>query len=318
MLLSRVAECVYWSGRYLERAESTARLVKVHTELYCDLPLSAGVGWSPLLAVTGSRESFDELHPTPTEDKVVEFLAADAEQPGSIVASVQAARNNLRVTRNLLPPSTWQAVNELHHWVTETASDAIPRRTRPMWMDRVIRGCHLVAGSMAATMCRDDAFSFLEVGRHLERADMTTRVLDVQAGILVQGAGPGMQPYADVTWMSVLRSLAADQMFRRTMLGPLSGTEALEFLFRDPTFPRSVERCLTEISRALLELPGHESPMAGCASVQAMLEDLDVGELAAAGLHEFVDQLQEGLGTVHSELADAYFQPAVTGSTVAV
>jgi len=318
MLLSRVAECVYWSGRYLERAESTARLIKVHTELYCDLPLSCGVGWSPLLAVTGSREEFDAVHPTPTEDKVVEFLAADGEQHGSIVTSVQAARNNLRVTRNLLPPATWQAVNELHHWVTETASEAIPRSTRPQWMDEVIRRCHLIAGSMAATMCRDDAFSFLEVGRHLERADMTTRVLDVQAGILVQGAGPDMQPYADVTWMSVLKSLAADQMFRRTSLGPLSGSEALNFLFTDPTFPRSVERCLTEISRALLELPGHEAPMAGSAAVQALLEDLDVDELVEDGLHDFVDQLQEDLGTVHSELADAYFQPAVAGSAVAV
>jgi uncharacterized alpha-E superfamily protein len=270
------------------------------------------------LAVTGSREEFDAVHPTPTEDKVVEFLAADLEQYGSIVSSVQAARNNLRITRNLLPPATWQAVNEMHHWVSETAAEAIPRRTRPQWMDEVIRRCHLVAGSMAATMCRDDAFSFLEVGRHLERADMTTRVLDVQAGILVQGAGPGMAPYADVTWMSVLKSLAADQMFRRSSLGPLSGPEALGFLFKDPTFPRSVERCLTEISRALLELPGHEAPMACSATVQAMLEDADVGQLVEKGLHEFVDQLQADLDTVHAELADAYFQPAVAGSAVAV
>ena len=118
--------------------------------------------------------------------------------------------------------------------------------------------------------------------------------------------------------MSVLKSLAADQMFRRTSLGPLSGSEALTFLFTDPTFPRSVERCLTEISRALLELPGHDAPMAGSAAVQALLEDLDVDELVDDGLHDFVDQLQEDLGTVHSELADAYFQPAVAGSAVAV
>jgi uncharacterized alpha-E superfamily protein len=318
MLLSRVAESVYWAGRYLERTEATARLVKVHTELYCDLPLSCGVGWSPLLAVTGSREAFDERHPTPTEDQVVAFLSADPDQSGSIVAAVAAARHNLKVTRNLLPPSTWEAMNDLHHWVADTGTDAIPRRSRLHWMDQVIRHCHLISGSMAATMCRDDAHAFLEVGRHLERADMTTRVLDVQAGILVQGTGPGLAPYSDITWMSVLRSLAADHMFRRSTLGVLSGPEALRFLLKDPTFPRSVERSLTEISRALIELPGHDTAMATTASVQASLEDVDVDSLAEGGLHEFVDTVQEGLATVHGELAAAYFQPVASGDAVSV
>ena len=310
MLLSRVAENVYWAGRYLERAETTARLVHVHTELYLDLPLSHGVGWSPLLAVTGSAETFDESYSAATEENVVGFLTSDAKNPGSVITSVDAARSNLRATRNLLPPSTWEAINEMHQWVTETADDAVSRRSRMAWTDDVIKRCHLISGSMASTMCRDELYSFMDVGRHLERADMTTRVLDVQAGVLTQGAGPNLARYADVTWMSVLRSLAADQMFRRSSLGVLSGSAALRFLLQDPTFPRSVDRCLTEIARALLELPGQGDAMAGSAEVAATLEDADPDALATGGLHEFVDGLQEGLGSIHDAIGAAYFEAA--------
>src|SRR5580704_1947999 len=101
MLLSRVAESVYWSGRYLERAEATARMVKSHTELFVDLPKAAGLGWSPLLAITG--EAFVERRGAPTEEAVVQFLAADLDNVGSIRASVASARSNVRVSRVIFP-----------------------------------------------------------------------------------------------------------------------------------------------------------------------------------------------------------------------
>ena len=320
LLLSRVAEAVYWSGRYLERTEATARLVKIHTELMLDLPRAAGLTWSPLLAVTGSKASFDEHYDEQSEDNIISFLTVDANGQDSILASLTSARNNFRVTRNVLPASAWEQLNQLYLWVAQSRSQAVDRRTRLAWMDRVIRDCQLLRGLLAGTMSHDAAYSFLEVGSLLERADMTSRVLDVQAGVLASGVPTGSvlaaDAYGDVTWMAVLRSVSAQQMFRRAVRTGISGPEALRFLLRDAQFPRSVEHCLIGISRALMELPRYELAMAGCADVQQLLETADVGALVSKGLHDYVDQLQIGIGWLHDALTVTYFVPSTAADGV--
>ncbi len=320
MLLSRVAESVYWAGRYLERAEATARLVHVHTELFLDLPKAAGAGWTPLLAVTGSGQAFRHRHTGASEEEVVDFLAVSAEHQGSILASIAQAHANLRVTQAILPSEAWGVLNQLHSWVAQTRHEAVDRSTRLSWAAQLIRQCQLFSGLLEGTMSHDDTYAFLQIGRGLERADMTTRVLDVQAGTLV-GHSDGVSPYADLMWMGVLRSLGAHQMFRR-IAGPMvSGPIALRFLLRDPQFPRSVERCLIEISRSLLELCRHNEPMAGCADVQQLLERADLeplgeGPASAAALHDYADRLQDGLGRLHQLLVTTYFQMEPSRSAV--
>src|SRR4029077_1485204 len=125
---------------------------------------------------------------------------------GSIVASIAQARHDLRTTRAMLPSSAWHVLNQLHLWAMDTRADSVDRRTRATWMGEVIARCQLLCGLVSGTMSHDECYSFLEVGRLVERADMTTRVLDVQAGILMRQLGEDADPYADVTWMSVLRS----------------------------------------------------------------------------------------------------------------
>ena len=310
MLLSRVAESVYWSSRYLERAEATARLMRIHTEMFLDLPRHVGIEWSPLLAVTGSGEDFDAHHGEATEDAVIRFLATDPSSSASIVSAVSAARANFRVTRAIFPNSSWEELNRLFLWIAESRSVAVDRRTRASWMDRVIRDCQVLRGLLSSTMSHDAAYSFMEIGRALECADMTTRVLDVQAGVLLAQpvASEGtVATYADITWASVLKSLSAHQMFRRTVRSGISGPEALRFLLRDPQFPKSVEHSLTRISRSLLELPRYDDAMAGCAEVQKMLVDADVADLAVSGLHEYVDDVQLGIAALHEALVSTYF-----------
>jgi uncharacterized alpha-E superfamily protein len=136
---------------------------------------------------------------------------------------------------------------------------------------------------------------------------MTTRVLDVQAEILIGQGAATVKPYADITWMNVLNSLASRQMFLQHCRSGVSGPEALRFLLKDPRFPRSVEHCLTAVSRCLLELPANNEPMAGCAAVQSQLEDADVAQLAQSGLHEFADGLQQGLSRLHDLVTETYF-----------
>lgn len=306
MLLSRVAENIYWAGRYLERAEATARLVRTHTGLFIDLPRSAGLGWTPLLAVTGSAEIYEEAHVGTSEDDIVSFLLADPTHTGSVVSSVSRAREALRATRVLVPRRSWEIVNEMHLWTKDSCAGGVDRRARIGWTEAVIRWCNLLSGSLLATMTRDDAYSFLEIGRFIERADMTTRVLDVQAGILMADEARDLHPYSDLTWLAVLRSLGAEQMFRRANGGLVSGADAVRFLLRDPAFPRSVEHCLIEVSRWLLELPNHERPMAGCAQVQCRLDEVDESDLTADSLHAAVDELQVGLGSLHDSVHDTF------------
>jgi uncharacterized alpha-E superfamily protein len=317
VLLSRIAESAYWAARYLERAEATARLVKAQTELILDLPLAAGVSWSPLLAVTGSGEEFLSRHADPAEEEIIAFLTADTEHPGSIVASLERARHDLRITRSLLPRTAWEEVNQLYLWATDTRFQAVDRRTRMEWMDRVIRRCHLLAGVVADTMLHDNCYSFLEIGRFVERADMTTRVLDVQSLILMGNAQGPVRPYADVTWMGSLRSLEAVQVLRAARLGT-SGPEALRLLLKEPRFPRSVEHCLTRVSRSLIELPRSDQPMAACAELQQVLETVDLSAQSGDTLHEMVSELQDGIARLHELLTDTYFLVAPADSTVLV
>ena len=310
MLLSRVAESVYWVGRYVERVEDTARLAKVHTELFLDLPKAAGLGWFPLLAVTGSVETYRTRYAEATEDDVIGFLATDTDNPCSIIASLSRAAANMRVTRSVFAEEAWHALNDFHQWAADTRDEAVDRRTRVRWTEAVVHRCQLLAGQMDGVMSHDQAYAFLEMGRFLERTDMTSRVLDVQAEVLL-GVGDHLGPYTDVTWMSVLRSVNAHHMYRRSGGGAVSGPEALDFLLKDVQFPRSVEHCLTAFARSLLELPRCQAAMAVCASLQGQLETEDVTALAAAGLHEWVDKLQAGIGELHDVLSETYFSTGV-------
>lgn len=309
MLLSRFAESLYWAGRYLERAECTARLIGVHTELVCDLPLAVGVGWSPLLAVTGASEEFLGRHTGPEEDDVVGFLATDAKNRGSIVSCLAAARANLRASRVVLPNSGWEVVNHLHGWAADNADDAIDRRTRTDWMRTVITQCQLHAGSLAATMLHDESYAFLQLGRHLERADMTIRVLDVQAGVLIGAADVGpSSSYRDVTWAGVLRSLSADQMFFRAVGGGLSGPRALRFLLQDERFPRAVRFCIAAAGREATSLPNPTPVLSYCSNAQRRLAGLEITEeITPSELHELVDVVELDIIGIHQALATTYF-----------
>jgi uncharacterized alpha-E superfamily protein len=313
MLLSRVAENICWAGRYLERAEATARLIVSHTELYVDLPLSADLGWTPLLAVTGTREEFGARHDLVTEDDVIGFLAADSTHSASVPAAIRSARENLRRTRDQFPREAYEVVNDLFHWMSDDVGSAVPRRSRVAHLRHVISRCQLLNGVLDDAMSHDTAHAFFEIGRFTERADMTTRVLDVQAEILLRQHDENA-PYADVTWMAALDSLNARQAFRRSRRVGVAGPEAIAFLLADAQFPRSVEHCLMRVSRSLLELPNEEQAMKACAAVQDRLVDLDAPALDAADLHELVDQLQEGIARLHDAVSATYFEVATPAS----
>lgn len=306
LLLSRTAEAAYWAGRYLERAEGTARLIKTHADLIMDLPRSAGLGWGPLLALVGVDPRIAARHLDATEEVVVAHLVSDLANPSSVRASIAAVHRNLRVTRSVMPVEAAEVLTELHHFVQETAEQAGDRRTRNAWLVTVMRSCQTLSGILAETMTHDDAYCFFTVGRRLERIDLTARVLDVQSGVLTGNGDDRLGPYQEICWTAALRSVSALQSFRRRGVSS-SGRETISFLLQDPKSPRSVDSCLVESSRWLLEVPRHEAAMAACASIAAMVESVDVDELVDGALHRFADSLQEATAAFHEQISATWF-----------
>jgi uncharacterized alpha-E superfamily protein len=308
VLLSRVAENLYWAARYLERAEDTARIVREHTNLIVDLPTRVPVTWEPLLAIVGTRDEFDRHHDRPDERAIVRWLLAERDNFGSILVSIELARENLRSSREVLPSDVWQGVNDLYLYIAAHHADGVARSTRARFLDRIVGDVLAVNGTLTSTMSRDEAYELLRIGRNLERADMATRVLDVRAGSLMEGVAAD---YEDVQWLSVLRSLSGQQMFRRTVRGPVSGATVLRFLLHDEVFPRSVRFCLEQVGRGLRALPRSGSSAETCEAALTVLAQVPV-ELTGADLHQWADELQLAIGAVHDAITATYFVAPVT------
>lgn len=311
LLLSRVAESAYWAGRYLERAEGTARLIRAHSDLIIDLPRTATPGWRPLLTVLGLELGPGSRTEPAGEEGVVYRLGADPEEPSSVLSSIEALHRNLRVTRAVLPMDAAEILTELHSFVTDTAEQAVDRRSRATWLTSVVRQCQTLSGVLADTMSHDDAFCFLTIGRQLERADLTSRVLDVQASLLTANPDPNLEPYLDISWFAALRSVSALQAFRRSGLAATPEAQ-VAFLLHDAKCPRSVESCLTETGRWLLEIPGHVEAMGRCAATQTLLGQASPDALVQDGLHQFSDELQRAIAEVHQAIDATWFSAKVT------
>jgi uncharacterized alpha-E superfamily protein len=306
MLLSRVAETLYWAARYLERAEDTARIVREHTNMIVDLPTSVPVNWEPLLGIMGTREAFDARYERADEMSIVRFLVADRDNSSSILMSVEQAREDFRTCREVLPREVWQSVNDLYLYVASHHLDGVARASRSRFLERVIGESLRTAGFLGSTMSRDDAHEFIRLGRALERADMTTRVIDVRAGSLMTPVGEEADPHDDVQWMSVLRSLSALQMYHRATRRPVEGPATLRFLLMDEAFPRSFTCCLADVVESLRRLPHPDVVLLACDEPRLLLATAGLDDLDGAGLHELVDRLQLAIGSIHDGVISTY------------
>lgn len=306
ILLSRVAESAYWAGRYLERAEGMARLIKAHSELVIDLPRAGGLGWEPLLAVIGTESGPTlDLH---SEEAVVNHLAHNRENPGSIHAAIEGVHYNLRVTRSVMPIEAAELIIELHKVATDAGQPANDRVTRRPWLTTITRNCQTLSAILNDTMTHDDAFSFFTIGRLLERADLATRVLDIHAGVLTGRPTDALAPYSGICWASTLRSVSMLQAFRRSGTGT-SPTATLDFLLRDTNCPRTVRSCLIEACRHIEQLPGNDACIAACEDVGLILTEADVEALATGDLHRFADELQVAISGIHVQIQETWFRP---------
>ncbi|MEQ1593019.1 MAG: alpha-E domain-containing protein [Thiobacillaceae bacterium] len=305
-MLARVAENLYWMTRYLERAEDTARLINATTMMLIDMPPGASFGWEALLTVAGLDEAFHEHYGEASETAVMSFLIQDERNPSSIFACIRLARENTRTFREVLPRESWEWVNELYLYASTHLTSALDRRKRFEVLTEIIRRRQAVVGLLSGTMSRDEAFQFMRLGRNIERADMTSRVLDVNHALILPRQG---SEYYNQIWMSALKALSAYQMYRRHVSVHAEGAKVLAFLLNDAKFPRTVRHCLNEMQAALSELPGN-GPKRRLQSLQGDLDTADFHALAQHGLHDFCDGLQTGLANLNNDIAETYFRAA--------
>ena len=310
-LLSRVAESVYWLGRYIERAENVARFLDVNHNLMLDLPQDYADQWQPIVDTTGDRDLFLERYGPATRENVVRFLAFDPEYANSIYSCVLAARENARSVRDTISSEMWQQINSLYLMITAESRNLAPADL-PGFCDQVRMGCHLIHGILHVTMSHNDAWQFIRLGCQLERADKTTRLLDVKYFILLPSLSDVGTPYDDVQWTAVLKSVSGFEMYRKRY-GRISPERIAEFLLLDREFPRALRFCISLADRSLHLVTGTPVGTYSCPSEQRIgllrseLDFANVESVLAGGLHEFCDAVQTKMNTVDEYIGGDFF-----------
>jgi uncharacterized alpha-E superfamily protein len=310
MLLSRVADAVYWMARYIERAENIARFIGVNLHLQLDLPLAPAHQWQPLIDTSGDAAAFAEKYGEATQARVIEHLAYDVENLNSIASCLRAARENARSVREIISSEMWAQINSMYLQIQTQRS--MPEPERLLEAFREIRlGCHLFQGVTDATMSHNEAWHFLRMGRKLERADKTSRILDVKYFMLLPKATDIGTPYDDIHWSAVLKSVSGFEMYRKKW-GRITPGGVVEFLLLDPDFPRSLRYCIRTASESLHAITGTVAGSFRYPSEQLMgqlraeLDFATVEEIIVHGLHEYLDGLQAKMNAIDNGLRDDF------------
>jgi len=305
--LSSTAQRAYWLGRYLERAESTARLVNVNSNLLIDLPKRLPLGWSHLIVITGNQKIFSEHYDSPDERNVARFLINDQRNPGSLLNSITHARENVRTLRGIIPRQTVEYVNELYLFAKDTLSEPLSRTRRTQGLYEIPQFAQRIEGFMSANMLHDAHWTFFRLGNYLERADMTSRIMDVGIDNIFKDVA-SLDAYADVQWRSVLMSLDAAQSYNTEVQQPVSQAAVLAFLADNDRLPRSLIYALNAMRNGLRDLPRHERTLRLVNRLRRFVGGANFEEMETDVIRVFLDDIQIQLGDVHQAIQRTYFE----------
>lgn len=313
-MLSRVAHSLYWMLRYIERADSLSRLIDVNRQLLLDHERidSARLNafWKPIILSTGEEDLFHELYPEDGSTAVVSFLTGDRRNPNSIVSCIAQARENARMVRDQLSEELWEELNSLYLFLNSTEAESLLASDPPRYYEAIRRSTYTFHGIASASTARSEAWEFMDLGRHLERADKTTRFLDIASFLSKEDDATG-EGHA-LHWMAILRSCGALGAFRAVHSGELSGEKVADFLLFSRDFPRAVRFCVDRIDRSLHRISG--SPRGTCSNeaerlAGRLLSELSYGSIAEVtrkGLHEHLDSLQGEFNDIGAAAFRAY------------
>ena len=311
-LLARYAESLFWMARYLERVENTARLIDV-TQTF-ETPGREAESWFALVRISADEESFAARGLRSSAEAVKRFYLLDHANPSSIPASLDAARTNARTLRPLISTEMWMQLNVFHRDMTAIAPEALHG-------DRLSRLCRLLkegvqthTGITEGTLFRDQGWFFYQLGRLIERADQTTRLLDIRYHLLVPAAGEERRIAELTQWGAVLRGAAGYHAFRRVAPPGFTPADVVAFLLADTAFPRSVLLCVGQMEWLMGQLRGRYG-LRGTVPALERIEELraallgrQVEEIIAQGLHQFLDAIQRDLILLAAEIGTTFFR----------
>jgi uncharacterized alpha-E superfamily protein len=306
-MLSRSAERLYWLARYLERTENIARLVSVHMNLLMDLPKGVEMGWRQMILINASEKEFYEKNNVANERNITRFLLADASYPGSLFSSLCAARENIRTSRELLPDEAWEQVNEMYLFAKYNLETIANRRHRVIFLNEILKGCQRFTGLLSGYMSHNHPYRFILLGRNIERADMTSRILDLASLLLSESRSEEMRQYETILWMNILKALNALLMYRQQMRSRVKGDDVLNFLLLDTNLPRSVGCCIAEMFFSISKLPNNDELLLKLVELEAYVQAIDTRQTTQQQLRSILDGLQNKLGELHGQIADNWF-----------
>ncbi len=313
-MLSRVANSIYWINRYIERAENYARFIGVNANLALDTAnIPDAMQWMPLVATTADEELYKDIYGIPTQENIFNFLTFDSNNSNSVYACVMNARENARTIRENISIEMWEHINGFYHNVREAGNNKQNILPNPReFLKGIVQGSQLLSGIEDSTISHTEGWNFGKLGRFIERADKTARLLDVKYFILLPSLDEVGSVLDLIQWSAVLKSVSAFMMYRRKH-GQLLPNKIVEFLILDKDFPRSVYYC-TSSAQVMLKniLTTHRSSvknpaMRKLAMLNSELYYTNTKEIMKFGMHEYIDRLQTIINEVNNEIHAMFF-----------
>ena len=310
-LLARYAEGLFWMARSLERVENLARLIDV-TQTF-ESPGREAESWSALIRINADQESFARRMQPADAAGVKHFYLLDHTNPTSIPASLDAGRTNARALRPIISTEMWLQLNVFHRDVLSIAPEELEGDRLSPLCRRIREGVQALAGITEGTFFRDQGWHMLELGRLIERADQTTRLIDIKYRLLLPHGSEERRIVEMTRWNAVLRAAAGYHAFRRVAEPGFEAADVVAFLLGDTSFPRSVALCLAQVEWHLTQLRTRY----GLRDTAPLLEQIEmvrtavqepVERLLPAGLHQFLDQVQIDLARLASGIGTAFFR----------
>src|SRR5262249_24960223 len=292
--------------------------IDVNTWLSLDLPAGYEEQWSPLVSTTGDEALFNEHYNEASKRNVVQFLTFDPKNPNSILSSISAARENARLARQYITLVMWEQINRFYLGVQNGAESAArgfaPRQD---FFSEIITASHLFLGITNATMSHNEGWHFSRLGRLIERADKTSRILDAKYFLLLPTVDAVGTPYDDIMWSAVLRSTSACEIYRNRFQH-LAPSRIVDCLLLDCEFPRAIHYCMLSAQECLHAISGTPRGMFRNRAEQQLgrvcadLNYTQVRDIISGGLHEFLDDLQRRLNSIGDMIHNVFFalQPA--------
>jgi uncharacterized alpha-E superfamily protein len=307
-LLARFAENIFWLARYLERAENLARILDINETYARDNP--EGPDWKRVLVLNGDLKRYVESNETIDERGVLSFYVNDRSNPTSILSCIGQARENARSVRHLISTEMWTQINILHAQVRSIKARDIRTATLSPTARRIILGCQAFEGIAEGTFFRGEPWLFYHLGKYVERADQTTRILDMGCDRLFIEEGDAV---AWVHWNVMLRSVSGYHAFCACHPAATSPQEIAAFLLYDTEFPRAVTLCIARLTERLRDIekrPGHrrKAPVESARKeIEALLEGAQGQKLSAGRLHAHLDKLQSALAAFSKQVEISFF-----------